>query len=184
MRREERKQRRVFFHWRYVPFERRRGYRRWAVILVLSIPLFFFCERYLLSAGRVTDVSMLPTLTPGSYFLVNKYVYRFRRPRRGEIVVFRPPGKDRWYYVKRVIGLEEEILSISSGQVYVKGKALEEPYVLGITSPDLAPVAIPKRSYFLLGDNRPDSEDSRSFGSIPLDRIHGKIRPGRRFTLW
>ncbi len=175
--RQERKKR-SFFNWSYVGKERRRSNRRWALALVLAIPGFLLCERYVVSSGRVTDVSMLPTLSEGQYFLIQKWVYQLRPPRRGEIVVLRPPQKDRWRYVKRVIAVEGESVRIRSGQVLVNAKPLQEPYARGKTQPDLGPLTVPKGSCFVLGDNRPESEDSRNFGPIPLDRIEGRIGPG------
>ncbi len=181
---ERRKERRAFWNWRFIPGERRRGNKRWAVALVLSIPLFLLCEQFVVSAGRVTDVSMYPTLVPGTYFLVNKYVYRFRAPRRGEIVVIRSPGKERWKYVKRVIGLPGETLSVVSGAVHVNGRPIQEPYAAGKTFPSSGPAVIPEGSCFVLGDNRTESEDSRQFGCVPLERIEGKVRAGRWFAFW
>ena len=177
-------ERRAFFRWGFICGERRQRNRRWAVILVLSIPVFLFCERYVASAGRVTDVSMLPALKPGGYFLINKYIYRFSAPRRGDVVVVRPPTHPRWYYVKRVVGLGGELLAIEEGRVRVDGRPLEEPYARGPTYPAMKPRRIPEGSCFLMGDNRPNSEDSRRFGSVPLERVEGKIRPGRLFSLW
>lgn len=168
---------RSFFNWSYVGRERRRSNRRWALALVLAIPGFLLCERYLLSTGRVTDVSMLPTLSEGQYFLINKSVYQFRRPRRGEIVVFRPPRKERWRYVKRVIAVGGDSVLIRSGQVLVNETLLRESYAKGKTHPDVGPLAVPKGFCFVLGDNRAESEDSRHFGPIPLDSIDGKIGP-------
>lgn len=179
-----RQERRAFWNWRFQFSERRRHNKRWAVALVLSIPLFLFSEQFILNAGRVTDVSMVPTLVPGSYYLINKYVYHFRLPRRGEIVVIRPPGKERWRYIKRVVALPQETLSVVSGRVHINGRPLEEPYASGSTHPDLGPRVVPEGSYFLLGDNRAESEDSRHFGYVPFERVEGKVRADRWFSLW
>ena len=177
-------ERRAFFRWGFLFGDRRRKNRRWALILILSIPVLLFCERYVVSAGRVTDISMLPTLPPGSYFLINKYMYRFSPPRRGDIVMVRPPTHHRWYYVKRVVGLSGELLEIKDGRVFVDGHSLKESYAHGPTYPNMKPRRIPEGSCFLMGDNRPDSEDSRQFGPVPLERIEGKIKPRRIFSLW
>lgn len=170
--------RRSFLNWSYVGRERRRSNRRWALALVLAIPGFLLCERYILSTGRVTDVSMLPTLSEGQYFLIHKWVYQLRGPRHGEIVVLRPPRKERWHYVKRVIAVEGDSVLIRSGQVLVNESPLREAYAKGKTHPDAGPLTVPKGSCFVLGDNRAESEDSRHFGPIPLDRIEGRIGPG------
>lgn len=172
------RERRSFFNWRLVKSERRRKNKRWALLLVLSIPLFFIFEQRILSTGIVSDVSMLPTLQESRYFLIHKYPYLFHPPRRGDIVVLRLPKNPRWRYVKRVIGLEGESVRISDGTVAVNGTPLKEPYALGLTLPDMGPLTIPKGRYFVLGDNRENSEDSRMFGSIPRETIEGEIFAG------
>lgn len=171
-------ERRSFFNWRYVKIERRLKNKRWALLLVLSIPLFFFFEQRVLSTGIVTDVSMLPTLKEGRYFIIHKYPYLFGPPRRGDIVVLRAPNHRRWRYVKRVIGLEGETVAISSGKVLVNGQTLNEPYAMGETVPDLEPRQIPEGHCFIMGDNRENSEDSRAFGSVPREMIEGMIFAG------
>ena len=179
MQKRRSQERRSFFNWRYFPKERRRRNKRWALLLLLSIPAFFLCERYILGAGRVVDVSMQPTLQEGNYFLINKLIYHFIPPQRGDVVVLHPSNHARWRYVKRVVGLEGETVAISSGQVFVNRRALEEPYAKNPTRPDMQPLLIPKGTYFVLGDNREQSEDSRVFGCVPLDRIEGRIKPRR-----
>lgn len=173
------KERRAFFNWRYFGLERRRSNKRWAVLMLFSIPLFLFCQRYVVSSGRVIDISMLPTLMPGRYFLINKFGLCLAGPHRGDVVIVRPTeqGWSNWYYVKRVIGLEGETFAVSGGQVIINGRPLEEPYATGSTQPDMEPRQIPKGFYFVMGDNRGNSEDSRNFGAVPRDRIEGKIKP-------
>ncbi|MBI3323247.1 MAG: signal peptidase I [Candidatus Omnitrophica bacterium] len=173
---------RKLFSSRYVHPERRRS-RNWALILFGSVAMFFALQRYVIGAGIVTDVSMLPTLREGSYFLINKYIYHTRPPRRGEIVVFRKSPLETEYYVKRVVALEGEEVSLRAGRVRVNGRPLEEPYAHGPTYPDTDRLVIPKGSCFLLGDNRTDSEDSRHFGCVALERIEGKLTPDRLFPL-
>lgn len=177
-------ERRTFFRWHFLWGERRRKNRIWAVLLVLSIPAFLLCEQTVVSAGRVTDLSMFPTLKPGGYFLINKFIVRLTPTRRGDVVVIHPPNHPRWYYVKRVIAVGGETLSISKGRVVVDGHLLEEPYLSGTTEPEMPPRRIPEGFYFLMGDNRMNSEDSRVFGPVPRERIAGKIRPGRLFSFW
>ena len=128
--------RRVPFDWHFVPVESRRAYSL-ACILFWSILLYFGCQRYVVSLGVVAERSMLPTLTEESYFLVNKYIYYFVRPMRGDIIVLR--SKTYEEYVKRVIALEGETLLIAGGHVYVNGQVLPEPYVVGKTFPDWGP---------------------------------------------
>ena len=122
---------------------------------------------------------MLPTLQEGSYFLVNKYIYHFARPERGDIVVVRMGGSGQ--FVKRVVGLAGETLRIESGHVYINGHQVTEAYATGMTYPDFGPYEIRADSYFVFGDNRGVSEDSRHFGAVPLSNIEGKIKPGEWF---
>ena len=173
---------RSFFSWRFVRKERRRGNKQAALFLLIAIPSVFLFTRYVVSAGVVTDISMFPTLPEGGYYFINKYIYRFTPPQRGDIVVLHPHKETQWHYVKRVVGLAGETLQILSGLVYVNGRLLEEPYAFGKTQPDLGPIQIPKKSCYVMGDNRENSEDSREFGYVPLDNIEGKIHPGKLFS--
>lgn len=174
------RKRRTFFDWRFIRTEDRRVYRL-AFILFWSILMYLFFQRYVVSAGIVTDTSMLQTLPEGGYYLVNKYIYHFARPERGDIVVLRRDRYASEQFVKRVIGLPGETLLIRSGDVYINGHRLTEPYAMGGTYPDLGPSPIEKDAYFVLGDNRSVSEDSRHYGAVPLHNIEGKIRPDRLF---
>ena len=176
-----RRKKRALFDPRYVPIESRRV-NVWTLIALLSILMFFFFQRFIVALGIVTDRSMLPTLTEGSTFLVNKYITHFRPLHRGEIVVLRPQKLAQEQYVKRVIGLPGETISIQGGKVFVNGQPLEEPYARGASYPDLPPRALKEGSYFVMGDNRPESQDSRHFGAVPSDQIEGKIKPGQWFT--
>lgn len=173
--------RRAPFDWHFVPEESRRAYRL-ACILFWSLLLYFVCQRHVVSLGVVTERSMLPTLSDGSYFLVNKYIYHFVRPARGEIIVLR--SKTYEEYVKRVIALEGETLLMTGGDVYVNGRKLWEPYVEGRTFPEVGPIRVEKGSYFVMGDNREESFDSRAFGSVLLKDIEGKITPGQLFSFF
>lgn len=169
---------RAFFDWTYVRAENRRSYRL-AFTLFWSILMFLFFQHYVVSVGIITDGSMLPTLPEGGYYLVNKYIYYFARPQRGDIVVIRRNGSEQ--YVKRVVGLAGETLLIRSGHVYINGRPLREPYAVGNTYPDFGPYAIGKDAYVVFGDDRIVSEDSRHFGPVPLRNIEGKIKPGQWF---
>lgn len=172
--------RRAFFDWRFVKTELRRSYRL-AFILFWSILMYFLVQRYVVSAGVVTDISMLPTLPEGNYYLVNKYIYIFALPERGDLVVLRRGRFASEQYVKRVIGLPGERLLIRSGVVYINDRRLEELYAPGPTFPDLGSLTIEKEAYFVMGDNRPVSEDSRQYGLVPFSQIEGKIKTDRLF---
>ncbi|MBI3011355.1 MAG: signal peptidase I [Candidatus Omnitrophica bacterium] len=172
--------RRAWFDWRFITGESRRAYGL-ACILFWSVLSFFFCQRYVVSLGVMTERSMLPALVGGNYFLINKYIYHVARPKRGDIVVLRRDLSSSEEYVKRVIGLEGETLLIWFGNVYINGHRLTEPYAVGGTFPNLGPYTLPKDTYFVMGDNREESEDSRHFGAVTLREIEGKITPGELF---
>jgi signal peptidase I len=144
---------------------------------------------------------MVPTLKVGDRVLVNKVVYNLHPPRRGDIIVFAEPHpgpeSDRgWWqsfthwltdglgvtqdptkdYIKRVIGLPGETVEVREGQVYVDGRPLEEPYLSPIKDVStFGPHTVPNDSLFVMGDNRTNSQDSRSLlGDIPLEKVVGK----------
>ena len=181
MRKKKAFKKRAVFSGKFIPHERRKN-RNWILILVGSVAMTFFVQRHVVSAGLITDVSMMRTLKNGELYLVNKYIYHFKRPQRGDIVVLLPYKYAAEEYVKRVIGLEGETLSIKQGMVSINGIELAEPYALGETAPDMGPVLIPSGKYFVMGDNRANSYDSRQFGAVPVENIAGKIKPGEWFT--
>lgn len=173
---------RAFFDWRYVKGlkESRRHYRL-AFILFWSILTTLFVQTYIVSLGIMADESMHPTLAQEGYYLVNRYIYRFATPKRGDIVVFRRTRDASVQDAKRVVGLPGETLQITSGGVYVDGRPLDEPYAVGKTHPNLGPFTIADGNYYVLGDTRWVREDSRDFGPVPLKRIEGKIAPDKLF---
>lgn len=171
---------RAWFDPTYVKDESRRSYRL-AFILFWSVLLYLAFERYVISLGIVTDRSMLPTLSEGDYYFVNKYIYHLTRPKRGEVVVLRAAPYADERYVKRVIATSGEALEVRSGTVYIDGRRLVEPYALGPTAPDFGPYRLNNEMYFVMGDNRLQSEDSRHFGAVRSSEIEGKIKPGTVF---
>ncbi len=119
--------------------------------------------------------SMEPNLHEGQRLLVSKIAYNFGEPERGDIIVFPPPhlnsDKD---YIKRIIGLPGETLQIVAGVVYVNDVPLEEPYITNPGNGSMAKTTVPAGEYFVLGDNRTNSTDSRTGWTVPLDSIVGK----------
>ena len=173
---------RALFDWHYVPDESRRAYRL-ACILFWSILMYFAFQRYVVELGIIEERSMLPTLQENSFFLVNKYIYHIARPQRGDIVVLRPGQLETDQYVKRVIAISGDLLAMRSGRVYLNGRLIDEPYAQGGTFPDFGPYWIMPDHFFVLGDNRKVSLDSRDFGAVALSNIEGKISPGELFAL-
>jgi signal peptidase I len=148
---------------------------------------------------RVEGSSMQPTLKGGQYLLVNKLVYfkldqerlarvvpfwkvdnpdesfAVHQPRSGEVIVFHYPGDTRRDFVKRVIGVPGDRVAIQRGTVYVNGESLDEPYITSQDTSDMNPVSLGEKEYFVLGDNRRGSNDSRSWGPVREELILGKV---------
>ncbi|PJF28324.1 MAG: signal peptidase I [Phototrophicales bacterium] len=123
--------------------------------------------------------SMQPTFEPGQFVLVSRVHYLFGEPQRGEIVVFNAPGSrpNDPPLIKRLVGLPGETLALRGGQVYIDGVLLEEPYLREACTPARCSdriVELGEDEYFLMGDNRNNSRDSRAFGAVTRDRIVGE----------
>lgn len=132
-------------------------------------------------ARFIPSESMLPTLKIGDHLFIDKISFEIKGLKdieRGDIVVFDPPAsvktKDDIPFIKRVIGLPGETISIKSGVVYINGALLNEPYISEKPFGDFKPYIIPDNMIFLMGDNRNDSYDSRSWGPLPVQNIIGK----------
>jgi signal peptidase I len=140
-----------------------------AAILSLVI-ITFVVQAFYIPSG-----SMEPTLMIDDRILVAKFVYRFESPHRGDVIVFRYPLNPQRDFVKRVIGLPGDHVQLRNGVVYVDGRALSEKgYTIKPDYGNYGPVAVPAGDYFVLGDNRNNSEDSRFFGYVPRANIIGK----------
>ncbi len=130
---------------------------------------------FVFQVSRVEGDSMYPTLKDGQYTIVNKIIYRLHSPERGDIVVFRAPREPSKDYVKRIIGLPGEKVAFHHGRVLINDLYLQEPYLSTLPDyEDPQPVKVPQGYYYVLGDNRANSEDSHQFGPIPERSIRGK----------
>lgn len=148
----------------------------WLRDLFVSLAISAFIIIFLYQPVKVEGTSMMPSLEDQERIFVNKFVYRLEPIERGDIVVFRYPRDPSKSYIKRVIGMEGDRIHIDSGQVYVNGKALDETYVPSEYTdqrsyPD---IVVPQHCYFVLGDHRSMSNDSRDFGSVNQTFIYGK----------
>ena len=122
---------------------------------------------------KVYGVSMLPTIQPDEYIIVNKAVYSIHEPQRGDIIVFESPREPK-DLIKRIIGLPGDTIEIRNRAVFVNGTALSEPYIAERPNYELHPSQIPPEEYFVLGDNRNHSADSRVGWTVPRQNIIGK----------
>ncbi len=141
----------------------------WALVLALILRTF------VVQAFWIPSESMVPTLLVGDRVLVCKFWYRLREPQRGDVFVFKNPQNPKEDYVKRLIAVPGDVVEMRRGVVYINGEALEEPYVMFHDSFNMRPVAVPEESYVAMGDNRPNSHDSRYWGFVPKKNIRGPV---------
>jgi len=148
----------------------------WLRDLVVSLAISAFIIVFLYQPVKVEGTSMMPELDDQERIFVNKFVYRLEAIERGDVVVFRYPRDTSKSFIKRVIALPDDKVRIESGQVFVNGHRLDEDYVAsGFTDDRSYPeVTVPAHSYFLLGDHRNMSNDSRDFGPVNIGFIYGK----------
>src|SRR5690349_20560930 len=142
--------------------------------LVIAFLLAHFIMISVAQAFQVEQYSMEPNLLPHDRVLVNKFIYRFRTPHRGQIVVLKPPIDPSRNYIKRVVAVSGERVEIRAGRVYVNGRPLPELYLAVATGGTYGPVVVPAHEVFVLGDNRGNSEDSRAFGFVPDRNLVGE----------
>ena len=137
-----------------------------AMLIVLAVTTF-------IKPTIVHGTSMNPTLQDGDYLLVSKQAYTFEEPERGEIIIFRV-SEDNKLYIKRVIGLPGDVITIKNGEVYVNGELNDKNYTLdGYTSGNIDELVVPDGEVFVLGDNRLNSIDSREIGTQAIENVKG-----------
>jgi len=154
----------------------RTGLGVWVRDLIISLAISAFIIIFLYQPVKVEGTSMMPSLEDQERIFVNKFVYRLEPIERGDIVVFRYPRDPSKSYIKRVIGMAGDTIRIEAGQVYVNGEALDEDYVPATYADarSYPETVVPAHSYFVLGDHRSMSNDSRDFGPVNQSFIYGK----------
>jgi signal peptidase I len=155
--------------------------------LAIAIVVCVLLITYVVQAFKVQGTSMSPELKDGERILVNKFLYYFGEIERGDVVVFWYPEDPELSFIKRVVGLPGETVEIRGGELFVNGRAIEEPYVSELNADDRTFPAHEVRPghFFVLGDNRKGSNDSRSWGLVPKRYVYGRaflrIWPPREF---
>ena len=159
-----------------VPVRSATGIGVWLRDLIISLAISAFIIIFLYQPVKVEGTSMMPSLEDQERIFVNKFVYRLEPIERGDIVVFRYPRDPSKSYIKRVIGMAGDHIRIDGGQVYVNGAALDEGYVPSEYSDSRSypETTVPPQSFFVLGDHRSMSNDSRDFGPVNQSFIYGK----------
>jgi signal peptidase I len=153
-------------------------------VVVISLAIILPVRYYLIQPFYVKGASMEPSFQDHQYLIIDEISYRFNPPRRGQVIVFRYPRNPQEYFIKRIIGLPGERVQIKEGGVviyneqYPEGKILQESYLadnLITASQDELALSLGEDEYFVLGDNRNASKDSRSFGAVDRSFITGKV---------
>ena len=140
-----------------------------ALTILIFLAIHFTVQNY-----QISGPSMQNTLQSGQFVLVNKLAYLFHQPERGDVIVFHEPDQPGRDLIKRVIGLPGDTVVLDGSSVTVDGVRLNEPYITQKFNPGAQTQTVPQNEYFVMGDNRPVSEDSRYFGFVPKDYIVGK----------
>jgi len=143
------------------------------VTIILAIVIFFALQTTIQSF-IVVGSSMEPGLHEGQRLLINKAVYFFQEPERGDIIVFYPPDNPQVDYIKRIIALPGDTIEVKKGAIYVNGSQLNEPYIKDPPEYTIHEQKIPGDKYFVLGDNRNNSSDSHNGWTVPRQNIIGK----------
>lgn len=146
------------------------------LIVIVVIPIRVF----IVSPFVVDGDSMHPTFEHLDYLIVDQFMYYFSAPKRGDVIVFRYPNKPSIFYIKRIIGLPGDTVSINRGVVSIttaSGETAEltEPYIVNEDATYTKSVTLPADEYFVMGDNRPNSSDSRLWGPLPKKNIIGRV---------
>lgn len=150
--------------------------REWLETVVIALAVALLIRAFVVQVYLVEGESMEPTLHTSERLLVNKFVFRLRKPAPGEIVVLQDPGQPRRELIKRVVAVAGETVEVRKSVVYINGRPLDEPYknTFFTQYADAPPVKVQDGYIFVMGDNRGRSLDSRMIGPIPLSKVDGK----------
>ena len=148
-------------------------FREIFITIVMAV-IIFLAVNATVQTFIVVGPSMLPNFENGQRLLVSKIAYRFHEPERGDVVIFQAPNNQQDDYIKRIIALPGDTVEVKNEAVYVNGSKRDEPYITNPPNYTLDELKIPENSYFVLGDNRINSNDSHSGWLLPRENIIGK----------
>ncbi len=159
----------------------KRVIREWVESIVIALVLALAVRTFIVQAFKIPTGSMRPTLLEGDRILVNKFLYRFKEPERGDVVVFKYPEDPKRDFIKRLVGKGNEKISLQEGRLLINGEKVTEGafgeryyYNQGLYGQEKEPVQIPPGHFYVLGDNSASSRDSRFWGFVPRRQIVGK----------
>ncbi len=146
------------------------------LVVIVVVPIRLFVAQPFVVDGS----SMYPTFQNGNYLIVDELTYDFSKPQRGDVIVFRYPGNPSLFYIKRIIGLPRETITIKSGTVTITepngaSRILNEPFISAKDKAYTLKRTLGPNQYFVMGDNRPESSDSRVWGPVPARDIVGRV---------
>ncbi len=147
------------------------------VILIVGAAfiLALFVQQFVIKPFSIPSASMVPTLQEGDRVLVNRFLFYFQEPEKGDVVVFHPPIDPETDYIKRVVGVEGDVVAVVDGRLVVNGEVQEEPYLnTPIMNSDFEAFTVGPDQIFVMGDNRNSSGDSRIFGPVDVDEVLGE----------
>lgn len=150
--------------------------------IVIALAIFVVVYRFLFQPHQVKGNSMYDNFHDGEYLLTDKVAFRFREPKRGEVIVFKAPQNEEYDYIKRIIGLPGDKIKVAQGQIYLNGESLNEAGYLdpriktnpGHFAKEGQTLTVSSQEYFVVGDNRNNSSDSREWGLVPKNNIVGR----------
>jgi len=161
--------------------------REYVEVILVCVIFILFARHFVFQQSEIPSGSMEDTILIGDYILVNRWAYApvsfewerallpSREIRRGDVIVFKQPQTPERDYIKRVIGIPGDRVTLAGGEVWVNGERMDEPYVESVDRSSSLSVEVSPGSYFVLGDNRPRSSDSREFGLVREDHVRGRV---------
>ncbi|OGY94214.1 MAG: signal peptidase I [Candidatus Komeilibacteria bacterium RIFOXYC1_FULL_37_11] len=144
-------------------------------VVVISLAIILPIRLFLVQPFYVEGASMEPNFYQNEYLIIDEISYRFNEKQRGEVIIFKNPQNTKAYFIKRIIGLPGETVSVENGKVFINGEVLDEPYISHLSSDNHASVILADEEYFVMGDNRTNSLDSRQLGPINKSYIIGRV---------
>ena len=150
----------------------------WVFVVVFAVSVALIIRTFIFEPVRVDGESMLRTLHNNEYMIVTKYQYLFNDPERFDVVICRYPGRGNTNFVKRIVGIPGDTVEVKDTTLFVNGEPVDEPYIVNKPSYTMPAVTVGEGQYFVLGDNRPNSNDSHNpvVGQLTRKQIVGKVR--------